>query len=474
MNLRQVLLILRLRWWLVLAIFVAVVVGTYIVSILLPKQYTAQTSLLLDVKADPLVATLSPTLASPVYMATQQEIIRSDRVASRVVKMLGLAQSPAAVSQWREATQGRIPLEAYFGELLQRGLVVEPARTSNLMVVSFTGTDPRFAAGAANAFAKAYLDLSVELKMEPARQYGVFFDERLKSLRAELDEAQKRLSDFQQKKGLVSDERLDTETAKLNATMTQLAGAQAALADTNSRQRNAGTETSPDVQQSGAVQSLKSELVRLQTRLSEVSSIVGTNHPTRVSLEAQISEVKQQLAAEMRRVSGTAATFSRVSSQTVAELSAMAEAQKRSLLALKSDRDQLNGLQRDVDTAQRTYDMVAARRSQLSVESQADPASARVLSLALEPIYHSHPNIPKNVLMSLVAGLLLGIGAAMGMEFLDRRIRSQTDLEFGDGIPLLGVISPRPGKVWHAQQRYRNQLGMSAAMPRLAHEGTVR
>ena len=88
----------------------------------LPKQYTAETSLLLDVKTDPLVATLMPSQAGASFIATQVEIIRSERVAGRVVKMLGLAQNPAAVAQWREETEGRIPLETYFGNLLQKGL----------------------------------------------------------------------------------------------------------------------------------------------------------------------------------------------------------------------------------------------------------------------------------------------------------------------------------------------------------------
>src|SRR5688500_3631897 len=125
MNLRQILLVLRLRWWLVLGLFVAVVGGAFILSVNLPKQYTAETAVLLDVKTDPRLSALVPQVATPAYIATATEIIRSERVAARVVQMLGLAQSPAAVAQWRDATQGRVPMESYFGGLLQKGLAVE-------------------------------------------------------------------------------------------------------------------------------------------------------------------------------------------------------------------------------------------------------------------------------------------------------------------------------------------------------------
>ena len=60
--------------------------------------------------------------------------------------------------------------------------------------------------------------------------------------------------------------------------------------------------------QSPAVQSLKGQIATAETKLTEISSIVGKNHPSRLRLEAQIGELKkQQLAAETRRVAGGAA-----------------------------------------------------------------------------------------------------------------------------------------------------------------------
>lgn len=442
LNLRQTLLILRLRWPLVVVLFTLVILVAYGVSLLMPKKYTAETSLLLDVRADPLVATLMPSIASREFLGTQVEIIQSDRLAGRVVRMLGMTDGPAAVEQWRQATQGRVPIETYYGSMLRSGLTVVPARNTNLIDIGFTGSDPRFVAAAANAFARAYIEFSVELRIEPSRQYGSFFDERLKSLRSQFEEAQRKLSSFQRDRGIVATERVDLESARLNSIIGQLSSAQAELADTNSRQRNTGTETSPDVQLSSVVQGLKSELARAETKLSEISSVVGSNHPQRVQLEAQIAEIKQQISSEMRRVSGVTATVNRVTGQKIGELTAMAEAQKRTVLALRAQFDEMAVLQRDVETAQRAYDAVATRRSQVSLESQADQASARVLTPAAEPLAPSSPNLRKNMLAAAGLGLLLAIGAALAWEMLDRRVRSTADLAIVEGVPVLGVVSP--------------------------------
>ncbi len=442
LNLRQILLILRLRWPLVLALFVLVMAVAFVVSLRMPKKYTAETSLLLDIRADPLVATLMPSIASREFLGTQVEIIQSDRLAGRVAKMLGMTEGPAAVEQWRQGTQGRVPIETYYGSILRNGLTVVPARNTNLIDIGFTGGDPRFVAAAANAFARAYIEFSVELRIEPSRQYGTFFDERLKILRTQLEESQRKLSNFQRERGIIATERVDLESSRLATTMAQLATAQAELAETNSRQRNTGTETSPDVQSSTVVQGLKSELARAETKLQEISSIVGSNHPQRVQLEAQIASIKSQIATEMRRVSGVTATVNRATGQKIAELAAVAEAQKRTVLGLRAQLDEMALLQRDVETAQRAHDAVANRRSQVSLESQADQATARVLTPAVEPLGPSSPKIAKNMGVAAALGLALAIAAALGWEMLDRRVRSPADLDFVEGVPVLGVVSP--------------------------------
>ena len=445
MTLKQYLRIVWARKWLVLALFIVVAAAGVAVTLLLPKQYTAETSLVVEMRIDPALGALAPALAAPSYMATQVEILRSERVASRVVKMLGVERSAAAVQQWRDETNAKIPLDRYFASLLQKGLGIEPLRGSSVLNVSFSARDPIFAQAAANAFAQAYMDVSVELRIAPARQSAAFLDDQTKVLRTNLEQAQTRLSKYQQDKGIVvSDERLDQENARYNALVAQLALAQAERVDASTRQRNTGTETSPDVLQSGAVQGLKAQLVAAQTRLTEISAIVGNNHPSRVQLEAQIGELKGQLAAEVKRVSGGTTTINRGSSQKIEELKALADQQKRQVLSMRSDRDQISVYLRDVETAQRAYEAVTSRVGQLNLESQNNQANTRLLSPAVEPLEPSRPKVLVGLAASILGGLVAGIAFALGLELLDRRVRDPQDLMAIPGVPVVGVLRP-PG-----------------------------
>jgi chain length determinant protein EpsF len=447
MSLKQYLSILWARKWLLLSVFLVVTAIGIAATLLWPKQYTAESSLVVDIRIDPVLGALAPALAAPTYMATQVEILKSERVASRVVKMLGVERSPAAVQQWRDETGAKIPLDRYFANLLQKGLVVEPARSSNVLTIAFSARDAIFAQAAANAFAQAYQDISVELRVAPARQSATFLDDQTKTLRTNLEQAQTRLSKFQQEKGIVvSDERLDQETARYNALVAQLAQAQAEQVETTTRQRNSGTETSPDVLGSPTVQSLKAQLATAEAKLTEMSAILGKNHPARIQMEAQVAEIKAQLAAEVRRVSGGASTLNRGSGQKIAELKTLVDEQKKNVLAMRADKDQIAVYLRDVDTAQRAYDAVTSRVGLLTLESQNNQANTRLLSPAVEPLEPSRPKLLTGIVGSVLVGLILALLAAVGLELLDRRVRDPIDLVALAGVPVIGVLRPEGSK----------------------------
>src|SRR6476660_5154299 len=107
MTLSQFLRILQARYKVVLLTLLLVARTTLVVSLILPKEYMAYTAVLVDVKSpDPLVGMVLPGSLTPGYMATQIDIINSDRVAHRVVKLLRMDESPAIREQWIEATEG--------------------------------------------------------------------------------------------------------------------------------------------------------------------------------------------------------------------------------------------------------------------------------------------------------------------------------------------------------------------------------
>lgn len=447
MTLQQFLRILRARYIVALLVFFVTVSTTVAVSLLMSKQYTASAAVVVDVKSpDPVSGLMLQGMMAPGYMATQVDIINSDRVANAVVKLLHMEQSPVIQQQWQEATQGKGQLVDWLATLLQKNLDVKPSRESNVINISYTGTNPEFSAAVANAFAQAYMNVNLDLRLAPARQYAAFFEEQTKAARDKLEKAQQALSTYQQENGITAtDERLDFETAKLNETSSQLTGVQGQTTDSQSKRQNAQSDTVAEVMQSPLINGLKSDIARLEAKLTESNINLGHNHPQTQRAEAELNTLKNQLNAETRKITSSIETTYQVSKQREAQLQSALGAQKAKVLMLNKQRDELNVLRRDIESAQRSFEVVSQRAAQTNIESQANQTNISVLNPAVAPVDPSKPRVMLNILVSIFLGTLLGVGMALMLELINRRVRSPDDLVEALDLPVLGSITSASG-----------------------------
>jgi uncharacterized protein involved in exopolysaccharide biosynthesis len=376
MNLLQFLQVLRARLKLFLLTLFLTVVATAALSLLLPKEYTATTAVVVDYKgSDPFGQLGAPIQLAPSYMATQVGILSSHGVALRVVENLKLAESPTAREQFTEATGGQGSIKDWLAELLLKKLDVEPGRESRMLQIHYTSRDAQFAAAIANGFAQAYIDTNLELSIEPARRSSSWFDEQLKLLRSRVEAAQEKLTAYQQENEIVAtDERLDTETKRLADLTGQLLVTQAEAHDVRSRQ-------------------------------------LGTNHPEYRRVMAREAALEKSLGDQKARV-----------------------------LELRRQRDGISVLSREVEGAQRTFDAALQRFNQINMESQFNQTNIAILSKATEPIEPSRPKLVLNLVLSVIVGSLLGVGLALLLEIVDRRVRTEDDLREGLGMPVLGSL----------------------------------
>ena len=87
--------------------------------------------------------------------------------------------------------------------MLLKKYAVRPSRDSNAIALSYTDPDPQFSVAMTNALVQAYIDTTLELRVEPAKQYNAFFDERARQMRDALEQAQTKLSVYQRKNGVL-------------------------------------------------------------------------------------------------------------------------------------------------------------------------------------------------------------------------------------------------------------------------------
>jgi chain length determinant protein EpsF len=463
MGFNEFFLILRARWRMACVIFCAVVVLVSALPLGLHNKYTASSFIVVDAKTDPVQGGNGPSdavLAS--YINTQADIITSERVAQKVAKSTGMDQMPAYQETWRKKTQGVGDIDAWLGRYLLTGKKVVAAppananttRQTNVIEIAVTWTDPKLAAKIANGFAQAAIETNIELKVQPAKQYAAYFDQRSAALRADLERKQKLLSDFQNAKGIVAtDDKLDNETTRLNELSTALVAVQAQRQEAQSRQKQgsgAGNEFLPEVLQSPLIASIKDALTAAEAKRTEAAGRLGKNHPDYQAAEAEVMNLRARLAAETNKIVASLGSSAQINLRRESELRDALEAQKKKVLELKNAHDAAANLSNDVVTAQRDLDAVTTRLAQSKLESLAQQTNVVLLALAAEPLERSSPKESMFMAAGVFLGLVLGIGAVLLMEMWDKRLRAEEDLVRLLGVPVLGRIKTlKPGSDLH-------------------------
>jgi polysaccharide biosynthesis transport protein len=457
MTISQILRAIHGRWLLCVSVFFSIVAVALIVSLLMPKTYTAVASIVVDLRrSDPVSGNVNTGQLAPGYLNTQIDIVRSLGVALKVVDMLKIETRADIRKLYEEKNQTQDGnIKQWIAEnVLQPSLNLQPARDSSVIRINFDASDPKFAADVANAFAKAYMTRTLELRVEPAKQTSAWFDEQLKtSLRDNLEKAVERLTEFQRKHGIVTtDDRIDVENNRLLELSAQLVTAQSQSLEQQSKQSQVGVmraqgsgSSVPEIVSSPVIQRLKADVSTAEARLAELSLRIGENHPEYKAAQDQINALRKRLDIEMTTIGTSMRSSTDASLQRETALRQAVAEQKNRVMALKQQSNEITVLMRDVDSAQRAYDSALQRVSQTRLEAQVDQTNVAIVSPAFEPLLPSRPRVLLNMLLAIIIGAALAPTLAVIRELSDQRIRNLEDIRTLFGVPALGQIPSSRG-----------------------------
>ena len=143
MGIAQLLAVLKARRKGLFMVWGGVVLLALVVSLALPRQYTASTEVVVESRgSDPLVVQPGHGATTPGFLATQADIIASERVGGRAVAALKLGASPRWSERWQTASGGQGDVNRWIAGRLKKGVKVSPSHESNVLTVTVTADDP--------------------------------------------------------------------------------------------------------------------------------------------------------------------------------------------------------------------------------------------------------------------------------------------------------------------------------------------
>jgi|HubBroStandDraft_5_1064220.scaffolds.fasta_scaffold50268_2 succinoglycan biosynthesis transport protein ExoP len=445
-------------------------------SLLLPKKYTGEAAVVVDARGiDPLAQPgAMPTEMAATYVATQVDVIASHNVALKVVDRMNLTANPALIERFQEKTGGVGSIRDWIADEILKSLTVKPAHDSDVIFLEFSSKSPQTAADIANAFADNYIVTSLELKVDPASRQAGWFDQQVKDQRATLEAAQHKLAAYQAEHGVIGadDSRLDVETNRLTEISNHFVTAQAAMYDAETRQRQLNeasakgrTDEAISVLQNPLLQNLKTDLARSEAKFADVSQRYDHNHPIYMSAQAELESLRSKVAVEIANASGTVAREAQIARQNMADLQRTMEGQRKRIVDLQHNQDDLSVLKREVESARAAYDSSLQRGGESRLESRLNNTNTAILNHAFPPMKPSSPKLLLNLALGLILGGLLAVGASLTRERFDRRIRARIDLVEDIGLAVLAEL-PR-ARLSKGRSRRPRELKARGMEPRI-------
>ncbi|HJU89861.1 MAG TPA: polysaccharide biosynthesis tyrosine autokinase [Gemmatimonadaceae bacterium] len=327
------------------------------------------------------------------------------------------------------------------GPIVTRGLPL-----TNIVEISFTGTDPTLVKETANAVALAYREFSARDRLERARNRTQFIAQQLEAQRGQLQTAQDALKAFKEgaqlsnvnaeQTALVAsihnfEGQLDGSRVKQRVYERLIGRLEAADTATDELRRLAGTEA---VQENQYISNLYTRWFDLVKQREELLSQNKTSaHDDVKAVDRLISRTKEDL----REASGLylKGLQSRIESlqSTIASLRGETERYP----SLEAQETRLLG---DMKSVQAVYDQLQAELQRSRIAERDEDASVRLIDEAQQPTVPIAPNRRRIFFTSVIFGLLLGLGAAILLENLDDSVKSPEEMQSGLGLTVLGTI----------------------------------
>lgn len=498
------------RKWLILGIAGAVLVLSAVQVFTTTPLYTSRAVIQIDPEQPKIlpyqqVSTQSFTdKTSQEYLVTQVNRLQTRNLAERVVQRMDLVNDPVfnqnvsdglftdliegAVSIVRSlvpsssegteavdapseeagdevAAEPRVPrllVEKFLGQLR-----VAVVRDTRLLEVAYTAPDARLAARIVNTLIDEFVETQFETQFEATSKAVEFLRRQLDEIKARMEESETQLLRYAQANGILDlDERTDINLTRLASLNAELSRIEASLAVESARQvaiRDATVDAFPASLETPLIQDMQGRLDELRRELAGLQAQFGPRWPAVRSVEDKIVAVQDQLRDEKQRAIAEARRDYRTSMEGYKALSEALDRQRRVVEELSEDSIQYNILEREVETNKQLYDGLLQRLKEAGVLAGLRSSNIQLVDDATPPLGPAVPQKSVALVLALLLGLMLGVGAAVVIEALDNTLKTPDEVGQFLNLPALGAIP--------TLEAFGGDVGVGAPPARIGSDG---
>lgn len=446
-TLRDYYIIIRERLWIALPLALLISIGYGYKQMQVTPIYSSTATLQFD-KPDTIVTTQSvvdTAIRSDLELNTALQVLSSGRIRSRVLASL----TPEEQQILRRASLKRNPTAPVSGPPDMGSMTPYSSGKSFLISITVTHTDPEAAAVVANRYVQVFMDYLFETAGGRTESAIGYLTEQAERLRRDSETAQQKLQQYMKEKQLVSldsSQNIVGEALKKSGAYRDDAARNKREIDSKVRQietfRTEGRNLL-EIQEISAhpsVAALKAQLDQLRSRQNLLSERYFERHPSMIENSNQIAVAQDELSKAISFVLAEWKTRQTQANQTVTAAEEEFAKNERAYMQLGELGVEFGSLQRQSDVAKANYMSILTRLNDTMTVKNVEKIPLHPLDRATPNGNPIAPNKSGITRTSIMIGVLVFLAVAVGLSFVDDRIKSAWDVESFVGAHLLGII----------------------------------
>ncbi len=478
LTLGYVLGVLRQYARLISILVVAATFGAIAVATLLPNRYDAIATVQIDPRKKTISnmeGVVSDLKADQTTIESEVEVIRSKDVILKVIELLDLRRDPefSGDGPYKRIVK-RLGLERVFwkpkpdleltpakpetsiAELLAATVpdTAAPARdevavaflerlrvirlrSTTLIEVKYSASDPVKAARIANAVIEVYIKDQIDDKTRAAGQATALLEEKLSDMRRRVADAEYKVEQYKAEHSIFDAEGQVLSEKHLARLLEQTVLARNVTAEAKAKfeqakrwiSRGGSKGEIAEVLQSHTIRLLKDELGKLTRRQAELMTRYGEKHPEMLKVAAEIADSSSQLNAEVDKLVSNLKNEAEIAENREQQLAVSLGMAKENQIRAKEAVVNLNALQREAQTSRQLFEALLSRYKQTAETQDLQLADARVVERAGVPLFPAAPKRKLIVLISFVAALGAGIVLAFIIDMMAPGVSRAEDVQ---------------------------------------------
>jgi len=315
---------------------------------------------------------------------------------------------------------------------------------TNAVKVSYRHPNPVVARDLVNKLLDVFMERSVEDRLFGATQAADILTSQMAELKNHAAEAQRNLAKYQEEHNLISaDEKDNLTTAGLKIINEQLAEARADQLIKQARLhlvQSGNPELLTSVAPTPTLQQLRNQETQVKIELGQLMSKYGPGYPRVHELQTQLPNLEKAIAAEVANVTRRVKEEYDTSTNTVQSLENRLNDQMKQAFRLNESAAQYALLRQDAESTRDLYDAMNSKLKESSFSAALNAPTMSVIDRAVVSPYSVEPNRRRIVIAGGLAGLILAVFLALGIEALDDTLKTSEDIETFSRFHTLGAI----------------------------------